>query len=351
MKRLFFLICMVSCMLQGKSQGYAFLNDDKEEETPLFNHLDAAVSLGTTGIGIDLATPVTNWAQLRLGYSFMPRFHYNMNFDVQVGDVKESKYDVNGNRVTTKFDKMATMLEDLTGYKVDDEVEMIGRPTYQNLKMLVDVFPFKNDKRWHVTAGFFWGPSKIAEAYNSTEAMTSLLAVGIYNRLYDNTMDSYETVLQYERGEIDPWDIKPILSIGSYEINSPTEIKAMYNRLKANGRMGIHLGDKVSDGTPYMMEPGSDGMVRAEVRVNSFKPYLGVGYGGRLLKNNDRVHIAVDLGAMFWGKPHVVTHDGTDLIGDIQNNTIGGKVGDYVKLIKTFNAFPVLDVRLVYNLF
>lgn len=45
-----------------------------------------------------------------------------------------------------------------------------------------------------------------------------------------------------------------------------------------------------------MMEPGDDGIVRAEVKMNAFKPYLGLGYGGRLLKDNDKFHIAVDLG-------------------------------------------------------
>lgn len=87
----------------------------------------------------------------------MPHFNYDMEFEIQVGDSKENKYDAQGNRVQTKFDKMAAMLEDLTGYKVDDVVTMTGHPTYHNFKFLVDVFPFKNNKHWHVTAGFFWG--------------------------------------------------------------------------------------------------------------------------------------------------------------------------------------------------
>ena len=352
MKRLFFLMWMTSALIQANAQGYVFLNE-VEENTPLLNHLDASVTFGTTGIGVDLASPVTNWTQIRVGYSFMPRFHYPMTFEVQVGDTKESKYDTDGNRIETKFDKMAALLEDMTGYKAEDQVDMIGRPTYHNLKFMVDVFPFKYDKRWHVTAGFFWGPSKIANAYNVTEAMPSLLAVGMYNQLYEKTMISYESVQKARNGEIPYYEIIPIISVGSYEINSPTEIEALYKKLHANGRMGIHLGDFINEEgnkVPYLMEPGSDGMVKAEVRVNSFKPYLGFGYGGRLIKDDDRFHIAVDLGAMFWGgTPNIVTHDGTNLAKDVTN--VGGKVGDYTKLIKTFKVFPVLDVRLVYSIF
>lgn len=353
MKRLFLATFVLLGVMSVLAQSYPILNADKESKYNIFNHLDAAVTLGTTGIGVDLASPITNWAQLRLGYAFMPRFHYHMNFEVQVGDTKESKYDANGNRVETKFDKMAAMLENLSGYKVEDEVEMIGRLTYHNLKVLVDIFPFQKDHRWYVTTGFFWGPSRFAEGYNVTEAMPSLLALGMYNRLYDNTMISYESVQKFRKGEIPPYEIIPIFSIGPYEINSPTEIESLYNIMHTNGRMGMPLGTKTDDNGVshvYMMEANNEGMVKAEVRTNSFKPYLGVGYGGRLLKDDDRFHVAVDFGAMFWGgSPRIITHDGTDLARDVHG--INGKVGDYVELVKGFKVFPVLDVRLVYSIF
>ena len=199
----------------------------------------------------------------------------------------------------------------------------------------------------------------IADTYNKTEEMPSLLAVGIYNRLYENTMKSYETVQHVENGDINPatgepyevWDIEPIMSVGPIEINGISTIKSVYKSMASNGRMGVGLGNRVSDGSKYMMEPDADGMVKATARVNSFKPYLGVGYGGRLLKGNDRLHIAVDLGAAFWGKPKIITHDGTDLIGDIQEGTISGKPGDYVKLVRKFHVLPVLEARLVYQIF
>ena len=35
-----------------------------------------------------------------------------------------------------------------------------------NFKLLVDVHPFRN-KNWHVTTGFYWGPSKVAKAENA----------------------------------------------------------------------------------------------------------------------------------------------------------------------------------------
>ena len=336
MRRLVLSVFVAICGLSASAQNSL---QEMLDEYHAFNHLDASITLGTTGIGFDLATPVTNYAQLRVGYSFMPSFHKSMYFDVQVGDKPEDKYDANGNRVQTKFDKMASVLKQVTGYQVDDEVEMIGRPLYHNLKVMVDVFPFQQDKRWHVTAGFFLGPSKIAEAYNSTEAMPSLLAVGVYNTFRDRTLASYEG----------GWPYEPIISIGGWDLTDEKIIEQLAQRFINYGRMGMHVGN-YDDGTAYLMEPGEDGMVRASMKVNAFKPYLGVGYGGRLLKNSDKFHIAVDLGAMFWGgSPSIVTHEGVNLTKDVSN--ISGKVGDYVSLAKTFKVFPVLDVRLIYHIF
>ena len=344
--RIFVLSVFVACGLSASAQGSL---KETLDEYHMFNHLDASVTLGTTGIGFDVSTPVGDYAQLRVGYAFMPSFHKSMYFDVQVGDKPEKKYDANGNRVETKFDKMAGVLNQMTGYQVADEVEMIGMPTYNNLKVLVDFFPFQKDRRWHVTAGFFLGSSKIAKAYNATEAMPTLMAVSMYNTMRDKTLASYETYISGESFFPDPILSYEFSNGFTYEIGGPVLIESLAKAFNSYGRMGMHVGE-YDDGTAYLMEPSDDGMVRAEIKTNAFKPYLGAGYGGRLLKNNDKFHIAVDLGAMFWGgSPRIVTHDGTDLTRDVSN--ISGKVGRYVRMAKTFKVFPVLDVRLVYSIF
>jgi hypothetical protein len=253
-----------------------------------------------------------------------------MHFGVQVGDDAKTS--------DTKFERLSGLLEGLTGFKVDNQIEMIGKPTMNNFKFLIDVFPFKNDKRFHFTAGFYYGSSQIAKAYNATEDMPSLMAVSIYNNLYKK-VSNHEPI--YDGNFLDP------------------EIE---DKVISYGRMAIHIGDYAQDvydadgnlihskGDPYMMEPDENSMCKAKVTVNSFKPYLGVGYGGKLFKNSDKYHVAVDLGVLFWGgTPKIVTHDGTDLANDVEN--ISGKVGDYVDLLKTFKIYPVLNVRFVRTIF
>ena len=144
-----------------------------------FDHLDLSVTLGTSGIGFDVATPIGNYVQLRAGYEFMPQIHFPVDFPIEVGGEPAEKYDASGKRVESRFDRLAKTLKEFTGYDVDNHVEMIGKPTMNNFKLLFDVFPFKNNKHWHFTAGFYLGPSQFARADNSIDAMTSLLAVGM----------------------------------------------------------------------------------------------------------------------------------------------------------------------------
>jgi hypothetical protein len=259
------------------------------------------------------------------------------------------KYDENGNRVESRFDRLAKNLKELTGYEIEDHVEMIGKMTMNNFKLLVDVFPFKENKHWHFTAGFYLGPTQFARADNSIDAMTSLLAVGMYNHIYDRVENAYYT------GE-------PIMDITiggqkfSPELN-PNQELAILN----NGRMGFQLGQYKEDmysetgllmhkkGDPYILEPGPDNQIHVYAKSSSFKPYLGFGYGGRLVKNRDDWKVSVDAGVMFWGKPDLYTHDGTNLTKDVEN--ISGKVGDYVDLFKGLVVYPSVSVRFTKTIF
>lgn len=324
MKKIYLLLVAICSGLMSSAQT------SESQESGFFKHLDASLTLGSTGLGFDLASPMGEYAQLRAGFSFMPHIHYKMNFEVQVGD--------DASKSKSKFQTLSGLLKDMTGYQVDNSVDMIGVPTYYNFNLLVDVFPFKNNKHWHFTAGFYWGNSKIGKAYNTTEDMPSLVAVGIYNNMYEKAIRKEPFVTINYNGN-------PIAITDDPELQD-----MLYEKFREYGRMGVWIGNHVSDGSPYIVEPDENSMVKAEVRANAFKPYLGFGYGGRLFKGDDRYKISFDCGAMFWGgTPSILTHDGTDLAKDVED--VKWKVGDYVRLIKGVKAFPVLNVRITRTLF
>lgn len=300
-----------------------------------FSHLDVAATVGTTGIGIDLATPISEYVQLRAGFSYMPRIELSSSFRVQVGDSLDKKWDNNGNRLETKFDKLSGYLKAFSGFEVDDEVVMSCKPTYYNLKLLVDVFPFPN-KRWHITGGFFLGPSTVATAVNTTEEMTSLTAVSNWNRMYDKA-ENLEPF--YDNFHLPP---------------------AIEDKILEYGRMSFHAGNYTHDGVDskgnaykkgdkYLMEPNDNAMVKAKITVKRFKPYLGIGYGGAISKDK-LTQLSFDAGVMFWGgTPSLLTHDGTDLTHDVEGVT--GKVGRYVDATKLLKVFPLLEIRLSRRIF
>ena len=353
-----------------------------------FNHLDLSLTTGTTGLGIDVATPIGDYLQLRTGFSFMPHFSHTMHFGVQVGDDPATSQ--------SKFERLSGLLTNFTGNKVDNQVDMLAVPTYWNWNLMVDIKPFRN-KHWHFTAGFYLGNRQIGKAYNITEDMPSLMAVGIYNNLYEKAiyfqpylnvgdqnlmvpdiaigrfyrwgrmaihLGEYTHDVYYEEDEHFPADGRwaevdgQWVAVEAYreivDWDNPEEV-ARFDALpwtdKTTNDVMHHAGDvKHHKGDAYRMVPDEDSMAKAWAYVNRFKPYLGFGYGGRLMKNDDRWNISFDCGILFWGgKPDIVTHDGTDLVNDVEN--IGGKVGDYVDFISKFKAFPVLNLRITRRLF
>ncbi|MCR5678638.1 MAG: hypothetical protein K6G08_00305 [Prevotella sp.] len=365
------LLVMSACGLQAQDSCVCCRTDFKPQivDNRPFRHLDLSLTAGTTGIGIDVASPINDLIRLRAGFSWMPPISPTMHFGVQVGDDASTSQ--------TKFDNLAGKLESFTGYKVDNQVDMKGVPTYYNFNLMVDFTPLRN-KNWHFTAGLYLGPSRVAKAYNTTEDMPSLMAVGIYNNLYDRIVASpilTDPDYFWDNTLLDVINDIQLLSQLGFDFSQLEEmmgstfldpfnnpVKSLYERIRDYGRMGIHIGDYRKDvvddngnvihpkGSPYMVEPNDDSMVKAWVKVNRLKPYLGFGYGGRMLPKDDSWRISFDAGVLFWGgTPKIVTHDGTDLVGDVTN--VHGKVGRYVDIIEKFKVFPVLNLRITKRLF
>lgn len=300
------------------------------EETPkvdkikIFDHLNVGVSVGTIGFNLDAEMPINKSISVRAGFSMMPKFNVPLHFNMMTyanGEVSE------GN-----FQNAKELLQDLAGFEVNQHVRMNCKPNMYTFNVLCDVYPF-HKKNWRFTTGFYIGPRKVGTSINAMREMPTLVSVGIYNGMHDYVLetDFIETPIH-----------------GDYYLD-PDVADKLKAKFTEYGRMGIHVGDFVKDGKPYMMEPGSDGTVKAEAIVNTFRPYLGFGYSGDIDKAK-KMKLSFDCGAMFWGgHPKIVTHEGVDLTRDVRD--IAGKAGRYVRLIKKMKVYPMLNVRISYNIF
>lgn len=290
--------------------------------------LDAGISLSTLGLGLEVATSMTKWADLRFGVDWMPRFGVPLKFNLNT---------YAEGIPTGSFHKVQSLLYDMTGIEIDEVVNMKGHGSMVNFKFMVDVFPFQTDRRWHFTAGFYAGTSRIADAINDIGEKPTLVGLNIYNRAYE-----YFTTLE------DIYDVP----IGGGAYLDWEIVEKLQARFRSYGRMGIQIGD-FKDGKPYVMEPAPDGTVSASAFVNHFKPYLGAGFSTPM-DLEERWHFSIDIGAVFWGgAPDVINKDwrtgrNINFTKDLVN--IRGKVGTYMKAVKALPVYPMVALRFSYTL-
>ena len=324
-----------------------------------FKHLDVGVNAGSTGIGLDVATPMGDYARLRAGFTYMPRVRMTANFGVSLGDsAYHRRYDPATGKRTDKLGKMIDYMQDLTGMTIEDNVDMVYKPTYYNAKLLVDLFPFQ-DKRWHFTVGFYCGSREIGRAVNSVEDAATLAGVSFYNYIYDKVSEDNPNIF----GDLiaitpDALDrVKPLfLNAGRMGMHVGRYKHDVYGQVPVVDELGYPVYD--DDGNPmyetgiihakgsyYMMTPDEkDCTVKCYAKTHRFKPYLGVGYTGAITR--DKLwNLDLDMGVLFWGgSPDIYTHDGTNLTQDVYG--IQGKVGRYIDAISAIKVFPVLEVRV-----
>lgn len=288
------------------------------------DNLEVGITLGTTGLGLEVATPVTKWTRVRAGVDWVPRFRVPLSFDINT---------FSDGLPSNNFSHVQQLVYDMTGLEMDNNVRMKGIPTMLDFKFLVDVFPFQNNRHWHFTAGFYVGGHSVAKAYNMIEEKPTLVALNIYNRAY-----------RYFTNVTDIFDVP----LGGGNYLDPSLVERLQEKFRQYGEMGIHIGD-FKDGTPYIMEPAPDGSVSAKAYVNRFKPYLGFGYSGSLDKTA-KWTIGVEAGALFWGgSPDVIDQNGVNMTKDLVN--VRGKVGDYLRFIKGLPVYPVVNLKISYSFF
>ena len=206
-----------------------------QNDKNIFNHLNVGVSVGTDGIGFDVAAPIGNYVQVRAGASFMPGIKINADIDYTYKDEnrpekKDSWYwvDPSDHSKGVAKDKNKT-------------AKAQGKIKKTDFKLLFDFYPIKSSS-FHLTAGAYIGGKSVFDIY--TKEPLDLL----------------------------PGDIEN----GGYEI----------------------------DNTGRTFHTNKDGNVEARIHVNSFKPYLGIGFG-RVVNQKKLVSVNCDIGVQFWGKPKV----------------------------------------------
>lgn len=294
------------------------------KERNYFNSLEIAANIGTTGLGLEVASPVTEWAKVRVGFDCMPHFKRHLQFTV------ENYID---DRLANNFDRINEMMSNQTGYPINRDIKLESKPTMETFRLLVDVYPFQANRHWHFTVGFFVGGRSIGSSINTPADMSSLMGVKMYQSLYKNaTSEDFVN---------NPKDY-PLFGILTFDEETA---KSFQRKMISAGQLGIYAGD-YEDGTPCMMLPDEQGILELKTKVNPFRPYVGFGYGGNLSRDG-KWQASVDAGVQFWGgSPKLTANDGT-VLNDLTN--LSKETKSYIDLMKALPVYPTVDLRISYR--
>ena len=130
------------------------------------------------------------------------------------------------------------------------------------------------------------------------------------------------------------------------------------------GTAGLQLGNAASVSDIYTVVSDNEGNIKADVKVNAFRPYIGIGFGRSVPRK--RIGVQFDLGVQFWGKPELMTNlmyfdgDKGDFVQTyeaVNKERITREDGDYkdirdgIKTAHKIRVYPVISVRLNGRIF
>ncbi len=202
----------------GLTQSFA----QRSDEQGIFNHLGAGLSVGTTGIAIDISTCVTPYVGLRAGIDIMPAWKYTSDIKVRGGDDRQAQYDA-----------VRALNPSLPALTVPNKVDIEGKLKNTTGHFLIDLYPGK-EIDWHLTVGAYFGGSEVIDVYTTNDSQ--LRGISQYNN-------------SAERAALDL------------------------------PRIGAQLGK-------YFLEPDANGHIDADIKMAGFRPYLGIGWGRAVPKHH-----------------------------------------------------------------
>lgn len=181
MKKLF-AVCVVA--LLGVGSMSAQVTDNR-----VLNHLGWDLNVGTQGIGVDLAVPITNYFELSVGVNHMPAFKFDT--DVKVGHIKgtasyqgiDYPYDIDGKEIDIKAN-----FERTTG-----EVKL-------------SIYPFGAKNDLFIVGGLSFGGSRIAKLKGHSPAILDYYTNPNFTDVNGNVIP--EEAKDEIQAEIDKYEFK-----------------------------------------------------------------------------------------------------------------------------------------------
>lgn len=293
MKKLLVIVSMVLGLNTAQAQSSGGWNDQN-----ILTHFGVGVGVGFSGLTIDVGSDITDYLTLRGGVDIFPSV--KLDFDIETG----FEGDFSG-VIPSRYQQP------------DGDIKVKSGTALGGGHLLLDIHPFKTSFR--ITTGLYFG-NKDAVTVDTKD--NTLAGMANWNTdVYDYTTQLPKTGTQL-----------------------PADLQAM---ALSNGgtlpRFGAEIGD-------YFLEPKADGTVSASFRVNSVRPYLGLGFG-RMVPKKSRLTCNFDLGVQFWGTPSVYLQGRNGDMKLTKSNFTDSEGSEALDYLSKITVWPQLTIRLVGRIF
>lgn len=251
MKKLLISLCVAACAMLSAPHSEAQVKD----MLGIANHLGVNLNVGTTGIGVEAATPITPFVQARLGISIMPGITFHVDSDVTLNGNYGGNYG-----------------------SYDGEIQLDGSLKRVQGSLIFNVYPLGNRFPLFVAVGGYFGG-------------------------------------------------RDLVKINGY----CPEAKGLGNY--------VEVGD-------YQLPLDANGYAKGALRVNAFRPYIGIGTGRPCPVG--RLNFMWELGVQFQGKPYVWD----DLNKQkVETQFLEDSDDTFQKIMDNFTVYPVLKFTLSGRIF
>ena len=255
------------------------------------NHgqLALGVEASTAGAGLELAAKLNPNFALRGGVSFLPAYSYDAVFKVNMSESFKKKI----NDYIETYDLTSALSQQGLPTRAEDintDVNTTSTLDFINGKILLDYYPWAK-YAFHITGGIYVGKSDIIKIKGKMDQ-----AIEILELLKQSGFDySNETIIS----DVD------------YQLT----------------------GKDIAD-------------MKGNLKVNSVKPYLGIGFGRAVPKS--RIGVSFEIGAFYQGNPKLVS-DNNNIQKLIDAKL--SEVSDVVDAVKKIPVYPVISLKLNFRLF
>lgn len=120
-----------------------------------FNHLAVNLGVGSTGVSLEAATPITNFLALRAGVNYVPKFTASTSLNIE-----------------SEATAMANSYAQLTGKQIPSDVDVEGKLNMTTGRVILDFYPIPS-RGLFICAGVYFGSTDVITAKNKVDGILS----------------------------------------------------------------------------------------------------------------------------------------------------------------------------------